>query len=74
MMDEITAAAIARADAIEQYLFRHHGDYPLRILFAALLLIAAKIAHAEGMSNHEFRRIARDVYNAQKEEFDEKTG
>ena len=68
--NDLPAQSLDLADKLEQYLFRVHGHVDLRILFTSLLLVSSKIAHSQGMSNVEFRRIARDVYRHQEKEYE----
>ena len=54
---------------VRSFFATRYDKVPLNILFAALLTVAAEIAHSQGMSNVEFRRVCRDVYRAQEEDF-----
>jgi len=72
-IDLSVGKSIDMAARIRGYIIAQYQLEPLEHTFTALLLLAAEIAHSQGMSNVVFRRTARDVYNAAKEEYDQRT-
>lgn len=61
------------AARVRGYVLTRFGEEPLNTVYAALLMVAAEIAHSQGVKNIDFRRQAREVYRVQLSAYQEST-